>query len=107
MLTEGKLDTRIKDTRIKHGLSIKQVENLTGVPYRTLQNWEGGIRKCPEYVTKMVVTMIENTFDKPDNQMFLEEFLEMLQSDLNHAKSEETKNYIANLISDINEHLNK
>ena len=49
----------IKETRIKHGLTIKQVSDLTSVPYRSLQNWEAGVRKCPDYVTNMVVTMIE------------------------------------------------
>lgn len=97
----------IKETRIKYGLTIKQVETLTGVPYRSLQNWEAGIRKCPDYVSNMVVTMIENTFGKPDHQMYLEELLEMFKSDSKHAKCEETKEYIENLIMDVSEHLNK
>lgn len=97
----------IKETRIKHGLTIKQVSDLTSVPYRSLQNWESGERKCPDYVSNMVVTMIEQKFGTSDHQMFLEEFVEMLQSDVRFAKSEETKNYINNLISDITEYLNK
>ena len=97
----------IKDTRIKHGLTIKQVESLTGVPYRSLQNWEAGVRKCPDYVANMVVTMIEQKFGTPDHQTFLEELLEMLQSDAENTKYEETEIYIKNLISDISEHLNK
>ena len=51
----------IKETRIKHGLSIKQVSDMTSVPYRSLQNWEAGVRKCPDYVTNMIVTMIEQS----------------------------------------------
>lgn len=106
MLTEGKpIDTRIKDTRIKYGLTQQQVSDLTGVPKRTIQNWEAGVRQCPEYVTKMVSDILHQKFGTPDHQMFLEELLEMLQSDLKHAKSEETKMYISNLISDISEHL--
>lgn len=97
----------IKETRIKHGLTIKQVSDLTGVPYRSLQNWEAEVRKCPDYVANMIVSMIEQKFSVSDHQMFLEEFLEMLQSDVRFAKSEETKNYIGNLITDITEHLNK
>jgi transcriptional regulator with XRE-family HTH domain len=65
MLTQGKpIDTRIKDTRMKYGLTQKQVSDLTGVPYRSLQNWEAGVRKCPNYVENMVVTMIEQKFGK-------------------------------------------
>ena len=108
MLSQGKLlDTRIKDTRMKYGLTQKQVSDLTGVPHRSIQNWEGGQRKCPDYVTGMIVNIIEQKFGHPDHQMFLEEFLGMLLSDLKHAKCEETKEYIENLISDISEHLNK
>jgi transcriptional regulator with XRE-family HTH domain len=108
MLTEGKdFISAIKDARIKHGLTIRQVESLTGVPYRSLQNWEAGVRKCPDYVTNMIVTMINQKFGTPDHQMFLEELLEMFKSDSKHAKCEETKEYIENLIMDVSEHLNK
>ena len=108
MLSQGRpLDERIKDTRIKYGLTQKQVSDLTGVPHRSIQNWEGGVRKCPDYVTGMIVNILDQKFGRPDHQTFLEELLGMLQSDLKYAKSEETKMYISNLISDINEHLNK
>lgn len=108
MLSQGKLlDTRIKDTRIKYGLTQKQVSDLTGVPHRSIQNWEAGVRSCPEYVTKMVTDILHQKFGTPDHQMFLEELLEMLQSDRKHVKSTETFMYINNLISDISKHLNK
>ena len=51
----------IKETRTKYGLTIKQVSDLTGVPYRSLQNWEAEVRKCPDYVENMIVSMIEQT----------------------------------------------
>ena len=108
MLREGKpLDERIKNTRMKYGLTQKQVSDLTGVPHRSIQNWEGGQRKCPDYVIGMIVNILDQKFGQPDHQMFLEEQLGMLQSDLKHAKSEETKTYINNLISDISEFLHK
>jgi transcriptional regulator with XRE-family HTH domain len=88
-------------------LTQQQVSDLTGVPKRTIQNWEAGVRQCPEYVTKMVTDILHQKFGTPDHQMFLEELLEMLQSDLKHAGSEETKMYINNLIGGITEQLNK
>lgn len=97
----------IKETRIKYGLTQTQVSNITGVPFRSIQNWETGQRKCPEYVEKMVVDILNQKFGEPDHQTFLEEILEMLQSDIRYAKAEETKTYICNLITDISEHLNK
>jgi transcriptional regulator with XRE-family HTH domain len=108
MLTQGKpLDERIKKTRMKYGLTQKQVSDITGVPHRSIQNWEGGQRSCPDYVTGMIVNILDQKFGQPDNQTFLEELLGMLQSDVKYARTEETKNYISNLISDISEHLNK
>ena len=97
----------IKETRIKYGLTQSQVSNITGVPFRSIQNWEGGQRKCPEYVEKMVVDILDQKFGKPDHETILEEILEMLQSDVKYVKSEETKTYINNLIADISESLNK
>ena len=59
MLTQGQeFRSEIKEARLAAELSIKQVSDLTGVPYRSLQNWEAGVRKCPDYVSKMIVTMI-------------------------------------------------
>ena len=110
-MIERKVYVTIKEARIKYGLTQTQVSNITGVPFRSIQNWETGQRKCPEYVEKMVVTMIENTFktliDGLAPRVYLEDLLEMLQSDLKYVKTEETKTYINNLITDISEHLNK
>jgi len=96
----------IRHARVKYGLTQQQVSDLTGVPFRSIQNWETGVRKCPDYVSKMVVSILDQKFGKPDHQMFLEEFLEMLQSDV-EIVSGDTKRYINNLIDDISEHLNK
>jgi transcriptional regulator with XRE-family HTH domain len=61
MMTQGiEFVSKIKETRIKHGLTIKQVSDLTGIPYRTLQNWEAGVRKCPDYVTNFTVEFLKN-----------------------------------------------
>ena len=99
------MDERIKETRMKYGLTQKQVSDITGVPHRSIQNWEGGQRKCPDYVTGMIVNILDQKFGQPDHQTFLEELLGMLQSDMKHTKSEETQTYIINLITDISEHL--
>jgi DNA-binding transcriptional regulator YiaG len=40
-------------------LTQKQVSEITGIPVRTIQNWEAGVRKCPDYVTNMAVMLIE------------------------------------------------
>lgn len=49
----------IKEARIRYDLTQKQVSEITGIPVRTIQNWETGVRKCPDYVTNMAVMLIE------------------------------------------------
>ena len=49
----------IRDVRIKYGLTQHKIAELTGIPFRTIQNWEGGQRKCPDYVVDMVVDKLD------------------------------------------------
>lgn len=95
MLSQGtEYISKIKEARIKHGLTQKQVSDITGVPLRSIENWEAGVRKCPNYVEKMVVTML----DQMDHQRFLEVLVEILKADVDNVQTEETKEYIRNLI---------
>lgn len=95
----------IKEARIRHGLTQIQLSNITGIPFRTIQNWEGGQRKCPTYVENMVVEKLNQTFSQPDYKTILEEILEMMESDLKYLKTDEAKTYVTNVISDINDAL--
>ena len=45
----------ILEARKEAGLTQKQVFELIGVPVRTLQNWENGIRICPQYVEDLLI----------------------------------------------------
>ena len=56
--------SKIKEERLKLGLTQQQLAELTGIPFRTIQNWEGGQRKCPEYVEKLLLFYLENTIKK-------------------------------------------
>lgn len=47
--------SRIKELREITGLSqTKFGEYLHGIPLRSIQNWESGVRKCPEYLEKLI-----------------------------------------------------
>lgn len=48
----------IKEARTKVGFTQKQVQELIGVPIRTLQNWESEVRKCPDYIERLIVEKI-------------------------------------------------
>ena len=54
----------IKEERLKLGLTQQQLSDLTGIPFRTIQNWEGGQRKCPEYVERLLLYYLEHEFKK-------------------------------------------
>ena len=45
----------IKEAREEAGLTQKQVQELIGVPIRSLQNWENGVRVCPQYVEDLLI----------------------------------------------------
>lgn len=95
----------IRQARIQHGLTQQQLSDLTGIPFRTIQNWEGGQRKCPEYVERMVLDLLDQKFNRPDYQTILEEVLDMMEGDLKHLKTDEARNYVSNVISDIKDGL--
>lgn len=95
----------IKTERIRLGLTQHQLANLTGIPFRTIQNWEGGQRKCPDYVERLVLEKLEQTFDHPDYKAVLEDLLDCLERDMKYLKTDEAKTITANTITAIKESL--
>ena len=45
----------IRAARLKAGLTQKQMSELLGIPKRTIEDWEGGRRRCPEYTKKLIL----------------------------------------------------
>lgn len=76
---------KLKQIRIEKGMTQKEFSEFLGVPFRSIQNWETGQRRCPEYVEKLIV-------DK-------NEILTMLQNDLKNVENSETKQYIEKIIN--------
>ncbi len=52
-------ENRIKNARIKAGLNMKEMSNLFGIPYRTLQHWEGDARKPPIWAEKLILEKLQ------------------------------------------------
>ena len=44
----------IKQLRELSGMTRLQFAEFFCIPYRTIQNWELGIRDCPEYLLKLI-----------------------------------------------------
>lgn len=45
----------LKNIRKKYNLTQHQLSDLTGIPFRTIQNWEAGVSKCPDYVRRLLL----------------------------------------------------
>ena len=50
----------IKDIRLSTGLSQSQFSAAVNIPIRTIQDWEQGKRKCPEYVADLIEYRVNN-----------------------------------------------
>ena len=48
----------IEEARKARGMSRKDVSRKLGIPYRSLENWEKGLSKCPDYVERLVLAEI-------------------------------------------------
>ena len=53
------MDTDIKLLREKYNLSRKEFTDFFNIPYRTLQDWELGNRKCPDYLLSLIEYKLE------------------------------------------------
>lgn len=50
--------TKIKEARHKAGLSQQKMADLTGIPRRTIEDWERGVRKPPEWAENLIVAKL-------------------------------------------------
>ena len=47
------------ELRKQSGMNLTQFSRFFGIPYRTIQNWERGERKCPEYLIDLMKYKLE------------------------------------------------
>ena len=48
----------IEEARKQQGMSRREVSEWLEIPYRTVTNWENGVRSCPHYIEKLIVEKI-------------------------------------------------
>jgi len=48
----------IRKARELKGMTRQQLANWLEIPYKSLEKWEQGTRKCPVYVEKMIIEKI-------------------------------------------------
>lgn len=49
----------IKELRHLAGWTQREFSEYFGIPHRTIQNWEGGQRHCPEYLLELILYKLE------------------------------------------------
>lgn len=50
----------IKELREKYEMDRPEFARYFNLPYRTVQNWELGIRKCPDIILELMEYKLEN-----------------------------------------------
>ena len=53
-------DNPIKELRTRQGLSIKELSDMLHAPYRTVQDWNSGKSKPPEWVLPLILDRVLN-----------------------------------------------
>lgn len=49
-----------KELRQRSGMNKTQFGKYFGIPYRTVQNWELGLRECPAYLLDLMEYKLKN-----------------------------------------------
>ncbi len=49
-----------KKIREESGMNVSQFSRYFNIPLRTVQGWEYGERKCPEYLLQLIQYKLEN-----------------------------------------------
>lgn len=50
----------IKELREAYHLTQQQLADLTRIPRRSIENWEGGQRKPPEYIPYLIEELLKH-----------------------------------------------
>lgn len=53
----------LKQARLNAGLTQKSMAEVTGIPYRTITDWERGHRSPPQWVEKLVLKELKRIAD--------------------------------------------
>lgn len=63
----------IKEIRARSGMSRAEFSRKYSIPIRTLENWEGGARKCPPYLEKLLERAVREDCQNPEMAILTED----------------------------------
>ena len=58
-VTEEEIN-EVAELRKSVGMNLTQFSKFTGIPYRTLQNWESNTAQCPRYIISLLETCVNH-----------------------------------------------
>lgn len=53
----------IKELRESVRMNKTQFAEHLEIPYRSIQNWESGVRQCPDYVIRLIEYRLQHEFN--------------------------------------------
>ena len=53
------MSEKIKEARKAAGLTQQQMSDEMGIPKRTIENWDSGVRKCPEWAEWLIIAELK------------------------------------------------
>ena len=54
----------LKAARLRAGLTQKGMQEALGVPWRTVQNWEAGVRACPDWAERLIIAELDRIAER-------------------------------------------
>ena len=57
----------LKAARLRAGLTQKGMQEALGMPWRTAQNREAGVRTCPDWVERLVIAELDRIAQQKGN----------------------------------------
>lgn len=56
------MENKIKEARIKSGLSQRAMSEAFGIPQKTIEGWDMGVRNCPSYVEESILEKFKKNY---------------------------------------------
>ena len=66
-----------KELRQQSGMNLTQFSQYFNIPYRTIQNWELGLRQCPEYLLDLMKYKLDRESKK---QQIIQAYIDVVES---------------------------
>lgn len=58
--------SRIKEYRKAAHLTQQQMSDEMGIPKRTIEDWERGARKCPEWTERLIIAELKRIKERKE-----------------------------------------